>query len=95
MDAIANAGWNAVAAIVYLSVVVSIIGYAVWYRMVQLYPINMVTPFALLIPVIGIASSAVVLGEQLTWQSAVGSAMTLVGVAIIVIRRPALAEPRP
>lgn len=93
--AIAGAGWHAVAAIVYLSVVVSIIGYAAWYRMMQLYPINMVTPFALLIPVIGIASSAIVLDEQLTWQSALGSAMTLIGVAIIVIRRPALAEPRP
>lgn len=95
MAAIAGAGWNAVAAIVYLSVVVSIIGYAVWYRMVQLHPINMVTPFTLLIPVVGIASSAAVLGEQLTWQSAAGSAMTVLGVAIIVIRRPKLVEPRP
>ncbi|MSP88364.1 MAG: EamA family transporter, partial [Alphaproteobacteria bacterium] len=95
IEAIAGAGWHAVAAIAYLSVVVSIIGYAVWYRMVRLYPINAVTPFALLIPVIGIASSAIVLGEQLTWQSVLGSAMTLIGVAIIVIRRPGLAEPRP
>jgi O-acetylserine/cysteine efflux transporter len=43
-----------------------------------------VTPFALLIPVFGMASTAIVFGEQLTPMAAAGSALVFIGLAINV-----------
>jgi O-acetylserine/cysteine efflux transporter len=45
-------------------------------------------PFTLLIPLFAVASSAAILGEELTVQTALGGAATILGVAIIVLRRP-------
>jgi len=86
IEALSRLTLQAILAVLYLSVVVTILGYAVWYRMVQRYPINTVMPFTLLIPIIGVVASAVALDEPLTWHTAIGGAATIVGVAIVIIR---------
>ncbi len=68
------------------------IGYGVWYHLLRQYSLNVMMPFTLLLPPIGVLSGVVVLGEQLTVTFLVGAAVTIVGVAIILIRRPATAS---
>ena len=46
-------------------------------------------PFALLTPVFGILFGVLILDEQFTWWMLAGSLITLAGVTIITIRRPA------
>jgi O-acetylserine/cysteine efflux transporter len=50
-------------------------------------------PFTLLLPPIGVLSGVVVLGERLSITFLIGAAVTVVGVAIILIRRPTTASP--
>jgi O-acetylserine/cysteine efflux transporter len=58
------------------------------------YPAATVTPFALLVPVIGIAAGTIVYGERLTLANLAGSGLILVGLALIVLAgRAALARP--
>jgi len=96
-DALAQADWTAVLfAVFYLAVMVQIVSYAIWYRLLRLYPVNQVMPITLLCPVLGVLAGVVLLGEVLTWPIIVGGAATLAGVAIIMLwRRPAPPAPSP
>jgi O-acetylserine/cysteine efflux transporter len=47
-----------------------------------MYPTALVSPFALLIPVSGLASGALFLGESLAPMQAIGVALVLVGLVV-------------
>ena len=64
------------------------IGQGLWYRLVQRYQTNQVMPFTILVPVMAVVFGILLLGEALTWQLALGGAITICGVAIIVLRGP-------
>jgi O-acetylserine/cysteine efflux transporter len=90
--ALAAAGWRGWGAVVYMVVCVSGIGYGIWYYLVPRYAVNQTMPFTLLVPMFGVAAGALVLGERMTWLMLAGSALTLIGVAVIILRRPRVAE---
>ena len=75
------------AGVVYLAIVMTGIGYALWYRLLGLYPVSQVMPFLLLLPVTSVAGGMWLLGESLTMKIALGGALAILGVAIITIRR--------
>jgi O-acetylserine/cysteine efflux transporter len=62
----------------------TLFGFASWARLLHRYPTALVSPFALLIPVSGIASGALFLGETLAPLQAVGAALVLVGLVVNV-----------
>jgi O-acetylserine/cysteine efflux transporter len=88
-------GWNGWWPILYMAVFVSVVSHGLWYGLVHRHPINVTAPFALLTPVFGVLFGVLILDEQLTWMMLAGSLITLAGVTIITIRRPAQAEPPP
>jgi O-acetylserine/cysteine efflux transporter len=92
--AVADAELGAYLAVLYNSVGVVIFGYSSWYWLLKRYNVNDVMAFTLLIPVVGVFAGVVFLGEVLTWVFIGGAAMTLIGVAIIVIRRPGTTDPK-
>ncbi len=85
--------WEGWAALVFQAVVIAIFTYWIWYNMMRRYPVNLVMPFTLLLPMIGVAAGALMRGEEITWQMIVGGLATVAGVGIIVLRRPAVAAP--
>ena len=82
-------GWGAVA---YMTVCVGLIGYGIWYSLMRRYAVNQIMPFTLLAPVFGVLGGVGILGEQMSWQVIAGTAVTLAGVAVIVLRRPGTAD---
>jgi O-acetylserine/cysteine efflux transporter len=60
--------------------------HAGWYYLLRRYPVSTVAPLMLLLPVFGIGSGIAVYGDVLSSQIALGGALTLAGVAIIVFR---------
>lgn len=87
---IAWAGW---AALLFQSIIVAIFSYIIWYNLMRRYPVNQVMPFTLLLPMIGVISGHLILNEVVTWQMVLGGIATMAGVAIVVIRRPAVVAP--
>lgn len=77
-------GWGAIA---YMALLVTIVGYGTWYRLLGRYPVSQTMPFMLLVPVFGVLSGVAFLGEALTWEILAGGALTITGVGIIVLRR--------
>lgn len=90
---IPEVGWEGWASLLFQAIVIAIFTYWIWYNMMRRYPVNQVMPFTLLLPLIGVAAGAVMRGEAVTWQMIVGGLATVAGVAIIVIRRPAVVAP--
>ena len=56
---------TSVAAIAYLAFVATLIGYTLWGKLLARYPASQVAPFSLLVPIIGLVSAALLLGEGL------------------------------
>lgn len=88
VSALLAADWRAYASLAYQAVVIVILCYGLWYRLLARYPVNLVMPWTLLVPVFGVAAGVVFRGEPLTWGLILGGLMTVFGVAVIVIRRP-------
>ncbi len=86
--------WLGAGAVLYLAYPVSILGGAIWGNLLARYPAAQVAPFALLVPVIGMAAGAAVYGERLTPANVAGSALILAGLALIMLAgRTALTKP--
>lgn len=82
--AVANASWTAWAAVLFLAWGATLFGFSVWNRLVQRYPSPLISPFALLIPVSGLASGALLLGERLSAMQTAGVVLVFAGLAVNV-----------
>lgn len=65
-----------------------IAGYALWFKIIELLPVTIASIGALMIPVIGVASGALLLGEPVTWIE--GSALVLVlsAISLVLFKKP-------
>ncbi|MCW5772186.1 MAG: DMT family transporter [Rhodospirillaceae bacterium] len=63
-----------------------IFGYALWFKVVSLFTATTASIGSLVTPLIGIASSAVLLGEKVGWREVVAATMVLGAVALVVFR---------
>lgn len=91
-QAVTHASATSWMGITYSIVIASLVGHTLWNRLVTTYPLTHVVPYSLLIPVAGIAGGAIAFGDPLTLQVLLGAGLTILGVAVITLRRPQLAE---
>lgn len=89
IQAIQTASWVVWSAVIYLGVVMTAIGYAIWYHLLGKYPVYQVAPFLLLLPVTTVLGGVLLLDEQLTLRLVAGGLLAIGGVAIInLVRTP-------
>jgi O-acetylserine/cysteine efflux transporter len=60
----------------------TILGFGIWSMLMRKYEAATVAPFSLLVPVAGMASAALVLGEPLQWWKIVAGLLVLSGLAL-------------
>ena len=70
------------AAVLWQSVGNTLFGYAAWAWLLARHPAATVAPLSLLVPVFGMAASAIWLGEALTWWKLVAAVLVLSGLAL-------------
>ncbi len=87
MRLIREADWVVWGTVLYMGLIMTALGYGLWYRLLGLYPVSYAGPFLLLLPVTSILGSVLLLGENLTLQLAVGGAIVIAGVAVIIFER--------
>jgi O-acetylserine/cysteine efflux transporter len=80
--ALSPQGWFAV---VYVAVISTVLGYSLWGALLSRHPAAVITPFALLIPVVGLSVAALVLGEGVTRGEAAAAAIVLAGLALAIL----------
>jgi len=73
------------AAVAYLGWAATILGYGLWTNLLKRHPANRVAPFSLGVPVVGLATGMLVLGEVVTpWQWA-GVAFVVAALACVML----------
>jgi O-acetylserine/cysteine efflux transporter len=92
--AVIHASWQMVLALLYIALVSTTFGYGVWGQLMKRYPAATVAPFALLVPVSGTISAALILGERFGPARLAGMVLILAGLSVLALgRRPPAVDP--
>ncbi len=75
-------GWSELGTVAYLAVLSTLLGYGLWTRLLQRHAASTVAPLSLLVPVIGLLSAMLLLGERPTGVQWLGTLAVLLGMAI-------------
>jgi O-acetylserine/cysteine efflux transporter len=85
LEAVLNASWLSIGAVIYSGFLGIAIAYAAWGYLLQRYPAAVVAPFALLTPCTGVVASKLIFGEIFSPARYTGMALILCGLAVIVL----------
>ncbi|NEC67078.1 EamA family transporter [Streptomyces sp. SID9727] len=97
-EALAGLDWSGAGAIVYVAWIATVLGFGAWGFLLSRYPASSVAPFTLLVPVFGMSSAALVLGESVSPLRWCAAALLVGGVALTSLagtRRAPAPEPVP
>jgi O-acetylserine/cysteine efflux transporter len=83
-DALGQPSAEGVGALLFGVVFATAFGFGAWTWLLGRHPASRVVPFALLVPVSGIASAWIVLGEQPTAAELAGAVLIVLGLAVVV-----------
>lgn len=81
-DLAATVTWPTVVALIWSGVLATVLVFAIWGRLLATYSSATVAPFFLLVPVFGIALSALTLGETMSTLQIAGAALVFAGLAL-------------
>jgi O-acetylserine/cysteine efflux transporter len=84
---------SAILALLYVAILSTGFAYGSWAFLLRRYPASSVAPFALIVPVVGLASAAVFVHEAPSVPEAAGAAVVIVGLAMVT-RSVRLADDR-
>ncbi|GAA4105643.1 EamA family transporter [Streptomyces hundungensis] len=87
-EALAGFDWSGAGALVYVAWISTVFGFGAWGMLLRRYPASSVAPFSLLVPVFGMSSAAVLLGESVTPLRWGAAALLVGGVALTSLVRP-------
>ena len=61
------------------------LGYSIWYYVLGIYPVNKILPIMLLLPITGVVTAIMFLGERPDLKVFIGGIVILFGVGMILI----------
>ncbi|MCE9946540.1 MAG: EamA family transporter [Hafnia sp.] len=83
-NSLANIHLPTILALCYIAFLSTHVGYGLWGRLLTRYETWRVTPFALLVPVVGLTSGALILGEKIASLQIYGLLLIMLGLLINV-----------
>jgi O-acetylserine/cysteine efflux transporter len=87
LHAIAGATWRGWAGVAYTGLLSTIAAFGLWAYLVARYTVGQTMPFMLTIPLFAIVGGVVLNGDRITPDIVGGGLMTVLGVALIVLKR--------
>lgn len=86
MEQVMNMDWVGISMVLYTSILSTIVGYGGMNHLLRHFPVTLISPFMVSVPVFATISSVVFLGETLSTKFVIGSIVTLSGLGIIHLR---------
>lgn len=83
-QAASNFSGTTALSVAYLAYAATLAGYGLWGRLLARYPAASVSPFGLLVPIVGMSSSAFILGESLSRWQLLGALLVMGGLSVNV-----------
>ena len=87
LESLFEASWIGWGAILYLGLIMTVMGYGIWYRVLSRNPVSQVIPVLLVLPVFTIGSSVLFLDERPSMIVLLGGAVVIGGVSMIVMSK--------
>ena len=87
LHSLAKASWFGWGVVLYLALIMTALGYGIWYRVLSRNPVSKVMPVMLLLPVFTIISSMLLLGERPQPMILIGGAVAIGGVSLILMAK--------
>lgn len=84
LQSLVNIDLTTILSLVYLAFVATIVGYGIWGTLLGRYETWRVAPLSLLVPVVGLASAALLLDEKLSALQLLGAVLIMAGLYINV-----------
>jgi O-acetylserine/cysteine efflux transporter len=91
-ESVRNADWHGWSALLFTTVLSSLVAHTGWYYLVSRYPVTSLSPLTLLSPLFGVVFGVTLMDDHLTPRMLVGGAVTLVGVLIVLLREKRLID---
>jgi O-acetylserine/cysteine efflux transporter len=85
MHSLTHISWQGAASVAYLVYPATLFGFAAWSWLLSRYPVATVAPLTLLVPIVGMLSSALVLGESLQNWKLLAAVLVMAGLCINVL----------
>ncbi|MFD5078259.1 EamA family transporter [Streptomyces sp. NPDC058371] len=82
LAALHSLDWQGAGVIVYVAWITTVFGFGAWGRLLRHHPASTVAPFSLLVPVFGMSSAALFLGESISPLRWAAAALLVGGVAL-------------
>ena len=83
-QALGDITWLGGGSLLFISYAATLFGYGAWSMLLSRYPANLVAPFTLLVPIAGIGSAALLLGETVSGIEVLGSVLVFGGLLLNV-----------
>ncbi|QIE24923.1 EamA family transporter [Caballeronia sp. SBC2] len=83
-ESLSGISLTSILAIVYLAFIATMLGYTLWGKLLARYPASQVAPFSLLVPIVGLASAALLLDEGLSPMQFLGAVLVMAGLVVNV-----------
>lgn len=90
--ALSGFSWSDVALVAFLAYPATLLGGGIWSWLLGRHPASVVAPFTLLVPITGLASGYLVLGETVTGVEIAGGVLVICGL-IVTLRKARKSEP--
>ena len=92
LDSIAHASATSWMVLLYMVVGASFGAHALWYYLISKVRVEELAPTTLMVPFFGVMGGVLLLNEPLSFEMVVGGIILIVGVAVVLIRRPKMLE---
>ena len=86
LNYILSANLNSWLTLAFLGLIMQPIAYGAWYFVLSKYPVNKVMPIMLLLPITGLVTAIILLGEEPSKQVFLGGAIIIFGVSLILFK---------
>ena len=86
LDALGGFGWQEAGLIAFLAYPATLLGGGIWSWLLGRHPATTVAPFTLLVPITGLLSGYLVLGETITLVEVAGGLLVIAGLVVTVLR---------
>ena len=87
VDALLNASWVGWTSVIYLGLIMTVVGYGIWFTVLGRNPVSHVMPVLLVLPVFTVLFSVILLGERPSLEVLLGGVTILAGVSLIVFSK--------
>lgn len=90
--AVSGFSWSDAGLIAFLAYPATLLGGGIWSWLLGRHPASVVAPFTLLVPITGLLSGYLVLGETISWVEVAGALLVITGL-VVTLRKARKTEP--